>query len=247
MINTKNFKQLDKSLRKQAIIDTAAELFHKKGYTSTSLDHVSKALGISKPAIYHYVKNKNELLTIIYTQAFENIFKDTNEISNMDLPPDQKLRRIIRHHITNIIMKDMFMFSVFFSEESQLPKKDFLKIRDEKRRYTQIFETIIKEGIEQGLFKKTDPKLQAYAILGMCNWIYKWYESGKTPFSPETIAEHFIDLLAYGYKACDQKVVQTCEKNPYIGSNHDNVLSRKNTIEQIKYHTKKLNDLVLQL
>ena len=59
MTTQKNFKQLDRSVRKQTIIDTAAELFHKKGYSSTSLDDVAKALGISKPALYHYVKNKN--------------------------------------------------------------------------------------------------------------------------------------------------------------------------------------------
>lgn len=245
MNTQQNFKQLDKSVRKQAIINTAAQLFHKKGYTSTSLDDVSNALKISKPAIYHYVKNKNELLTIIYTQAFENIFKDTYAISTMDLPPDQKLRLIIRNHITNIIMKDMFMFSVFFSEENQLPKKDFVKIRDEKRRYTKIFETIIQEGIDQGLFKNTDPKLQAYAILGMCNWVYKWYKPGKTPFTPEMIGEHFIGLLENGYKESSMKPRRLSVNDTQVESSKNE--SRKKILEQIKYHTRQLNDLVLKL
>ena len=126
MDNQHNFKGLDKSVRKQKIIDTAAALFHRKGYGSTSLDDVSKELGITKAAIYHYVKNKDELLSIIYTQAFENIFRDTYEISAMELSPEEKLRRVIRNHIHNIIIKDLSMFSVFFSEETQLPKKDFL-------------------------------------------------------------------------------------------------------------------------
>ncbi len=238
---------MDKSLRKQALIDTAAELFHKKGYSATSLEDVSRALGISKPAIYHYVKNKNELLTIIYTQAFENIFKDTLEISNMDLPPDEKLRRIIRHHITNIIVKDMFMFSVFFSEESKLPPKDFNKIKEEKRRYTKIFETIIKEGINQGLFKNTDPKLQAYAILGMCNWIYKWYEAGKTPFTPDRIGNHFIDLLELGYKIPDPEKIEPAAELSSRDAKKNRNRPRTQIIEQIQYHTRKLNHLALEL
>ena len=77
MDNQYGFRGLDKSVKKQRIIDTAAALFHKKGYSSTSLDDVSKELGITKAAIYHYVENKDELLSIIYTQAFENIFRDT--------------------------------------------------------------------------------------------------------------------------------------------------------------------------
>ena len=114
------FKGLDKSQRKQKIIDTAASLFHRKGYASTSLDDVAGELGISKAALYHYVGSKDELLSIIYTQAFENVFKDTYEISGLDLPPDEKLRLIIRNHINNIIIKDLSMFSVFFSEESHV-------------------------------------------------------------------------------------------------------------------------------
>ncbi len=199
MNNQPDFKGLDKSLRKQKIIDTAASLFHRKGYVSTTLDDVARELGISKAALYHYVESKDELLSIIYTQAFENVFKDTHEISGMDLPPDEKLRRIIRNHINNIIIKDLSMFSVFFSEESQLPEKDFRKIREEKKKYTRIVEKIVEAGISQGMFKNADPKLQAYAILGMCNWIYKWYKPQKTPYTPEQIADHFIALLQSGY------------------------------------------------
>ena len=247
MTTQKNFKQLDRSVRKQTIIDTAAELFHKKGYSSTSLDDVAKALGISKPALYHYVKNKNELLTIIYTQTFENIFMDTYEISNMDLLPDEKLRRIIRHHITNIIMKDLYMFSVFFSEENRLPKRDFNKIREEKRRYTGIIEKILEEGMSQGLFVKTDPRLQAYAIIGMGNWIYKWYKVGETRFSPEQISDYFIQLLEGGYLVVDE-----ADQPAQIGKTGKKKQGKRNyrkekIYQQIKIHSQKLTELIAEL
>ncbi len=199
MVNQHDFRSLDKSIRKQKIIDKAAILFHKKGYSSTTLDNVSKELGITKAALYHYVESKEELLSIIYAQAIENIFRDTYEIAGMDLSPDEKLRRIIRHHIKNVIIKDLSMFSVFFSEESKLSEKDFQKIRKEKNKYTRMIEQIIKEGISEGLFKKVDPKLQAYAILGMCNWIYKWYRLDKGFYEPDKIADHFITMLEAGY------------------------------------------------
>jgi AcrR family transcriptional regulator len=199
MNSKEEFKSLDKSLKKQRIIDTAAALFHKKGYRSTTIDDVSRELGLSKAALYHYVSTKDRLLSIIYTQAFENIFRDTNKISRMDLPPDEKLRRIVRYHIKNIIIKSLPMFSVFFSEENQLPRKDFQKIREEKKKYTSIIEKIIEEGVSEGLFKKVDPKLQAYAMLGMCNWIYKWFKPDRTAYSPDEIADHFIALLEAGY------------------------------------------------
>ncbi|MBW1800253.1 MAG: TetR family transcriptional regulator [Deltaproteobacteria bacterium] len=199
MAHKHQFKDLDKSVRKQKIIDTAATLFHKKGYRSTTLDDVAKNLGISKAALYYYVKSKEEILTIIYSQIFEVIFRDTYEISDMALRADEKLRRIIRNHIKNIIVKNLAMFSVFFSEESQLPQKDSRKIREKKSKYTSILEKIIEEGISQGLFREVDPKLQAYGILGMCNWLYKWFKTDQSVYSPDEIADTFIALLEAGY------------------------------------------------
>ncbi|MBN2707180.1 MAG: TetR family transcriptional regulator, partial [Deltaproteobacteria bacterium] len=198
MADSEDFKSLDKSVRKQRIIEVAAELFCKNGYQSTSLGDVAGRLGISKAGIYHYVASKDDLLSIIYTQAFAQIFDTTRKIWQTELPPDKKLRMILRNHIKNIIVKDLSMFSVFFSEESQLPEKDFQKIREEKKRYTGIIVEIIKEGIAGGCFRPLDPELLAYAILGMCNWIYKWYRPEHTPYRPEDIADHFIDLLEGG-------------------------------------------------
>ena len=210
-----DFKGLDKSLRIQKIVDTAADLFHKKGYRSTTLDDVSKELGVTKAAIYHYVSSKEKLLSKIYIQALENIFKNTYKIAGRNLPPDMRLKLIIRNHIKGIIIESISMFSVFFTEENQLPEKEFRKIRKEKKKYTQIVEKIIEEGMSQGLFKKADPKLQIFDIIGMCNWVYKWYKSGQNLYTSDQIASHFISLLETGYlKSTNREVPEFPESTP---------------------------------
>ena len=194
-----NFRGLDKSLRLQKIIDSATELFHKKGYRATTLDDVSSELGITKAAVYHYVSSKEELLYIIYIQALENIFRNTSKISEMDLPADEKLRLIIQNHVKDIIIQSVSIFSVFFTEENQLSKKNFKKIQEEKKKYNRIVEKIIEDGISLGLFRDVDPRLQANSIIGMCNWVYKWYKPDKSPYTPDQIADHFVNLLETGY------------------------------------------------
>ncbi|MCD6296045.1 MAG: TetR family transcriptional regulator, partial [Deltaproteobacteria bacterium] len=201
--------------RIQKIIDTAADLFHKKGYRSTSLDHVSKELGITKAAIYYYVSSKEKILSIIYIQVLQNIFKNTNKISEADIPPDEKLRLILRNHVKNIIIQPLSMMCVFFTEENQLPEKEFRKIQEEKNKYNHIVEKIIEEGISLGIFRKTDSKLQAFAILGMCNWVYKWYKPGHNHFTADQIASHFISLLETGYlKSTNIEVPEFPESAP---------------------------------
>ncbi|HUU81424.1 MAG TPA: hypothetical protein VMW90_08245, partial [Acidobacteriota bacterium] len=39
----------------------------------------------------------------------------------------------------------------------------------------------------------------AFGIIGMCNWVYKWYKPGHTSYGPDQIADHFISLLEAGY------------------------------------------------
>ena len=206
-----NFRGLDKSLRIQKIIDTAAEMFHKKGYRSTTLDDVSKELGITKAAIYHYVSSKEEILSTIYMQALQNIFMNTSTIVEKRLAPNEKLKLIIRNHIKNII-QPISMMCVFFDEENQLPEKEIRKIRAEKNRYNLMLEEIIEEGISQGLLRKSDPKLQSFAIIGMCNWVYKWYKPGPGSYTPDQIANHFISLLERGYLKGDTQGITNMVK-----------------------------------
>ncbi len=229
-----DFKTLDKSVRRQKIIDTAADLFQKKGYSSTTLDDVAKELGVSKAALYHYVSSKDELLSIIYAHTVKNIFMGTTEILGMDLPPEEKMRLFVRNHIKNIIIKSLPMFFVFFSEENQLTEKDYQKIRKEKRKYNRILEEIIEKGVSKGVFKKVDARLQSYAILGMCNWIYKWYKEGQTKYTSDQISDHFINFLETGYlrnrlseQDRDSRISKTMDRKMKSGA-------KKQTLHKLK-------------
>lgn len=214
-----NFKGLDRSIRMQKIVEAATSIFHRKGFKAATLDEVAKELNLTKAALYNYVPSKGKLLSLIYNQAFEKIFHRIYEISALPVSPEEKLRQIIRDHICNIITDNIAMFSVFFAEENQLPSKDFQKIRAEKKKYTRLIMQIIEEGIETGAFKPVDPMLQAYAILGMCNWIYKWYKPDREVFTPEQIADQFLALLETGYLAdhrLERPITPPVEKQTYL-------------------------------
>ncbi len=242
-----DFKGLDRSIRMQKIVEAATGLFHRKGFNTATLDEVAKELSLSKAALYNYIPSKGKLLSMIYGQAFEKIFHRIYEISASKVSPEEKLRQIIRDHICNIITKNIAMFSVFFAEENQLPSKDFQKIRDEKKKYTRLVIKIIDEGIEKGVFKPIDSRLQANAILGMCNWVYKWYRPHKEVFSPEEIADHFIALLETGYLANNQPELQI-DSLP-LASHHDKRESgiEKQTYTELKVLRDQLSSLVDKL
>lgn len=233
------FKSLEKSSRKQRIIDVAVKVFHEKGYGSATLDDLAKELGLTKAALYHYVSSKEQLLSTIYIQALESFFESAYEIGEMDLAPPEKMRLLVRNHIKQIIIENLSMFAVFFTEEHQLPEEDFQKIREAKRKYTSVVEGIILTGISQGYFRSADPRLQAYAIIGMCNWIYKWYKPNESSQTPDEISDHFVALLENGFLRHPDQAA------------HDEVcdsMSRKRVLfDELRTQSKTLTELIEEL
>ena len=60
--------------RRQAIMDTALEIFAEHGYASSSISMIAKKAGVSKGLMYNYFKSKEELLTTIMEDGIEEIF-----------------------------------------------------------------------------------------------------------------------------------------------------------------------------
>lgn len=242
-----DFRTQGKSLRQQMIIDSAVKIFHEKGYKRATLDDVAEDLGVTKPALYHYVSSKENLLSQIYIQAMETFFSYIYEIPGMELSPADKLRLFIRRHLKSVVIENLAIFSVFFSEEGQLPEPDFQKIREEKKKFTHVVEEIIEEGISQGAFRPLNPRLQAYAIIGMCNWLYRWYKPDPSPFSPDEIADQFIILLEQGYRYPEGED-RTGPKKDLHGRDNDQTLERKrHIIEKLKQESGQFSVLINEL
>jgi TetR/AcrR family transcriptional repressor of nem operon len=60
---------------KEKIVETGLRLFLQKGYQKTSLNDIARQVGISKPAIYHHFKNKDELFHGVLSLFFEEMGK----------------------------------------------------------------------------------------------------------------------------------------------------------------------------
>ena len=237
------FRKQDKSLRRQMIVDAAVEHFRKKGYQTTTLDDVAGELGITKAALYHYVESKEDLLFTVYNQAVAAIFEETNRIAAVELPPDEKLRMVIRNHIENIIIGNQSLVSVFFAEDNQLPEKYQSWVRQKKREYDEAIQKIIAEGIEERVFEHHDPRLLSYAIVGMINWAYQWYRPGL-PFSPGEIADLFIDLLERGYLKDKTERRDYPRPAPRLEPITETTLRPDQTLTRIRTLTRELESLI---
>src|SRR6516225_11919438 len=74
-----------KRLTQRAIVDTAAELFARDGFGATSLDDIAAVLGVTKGALYYHVKNKEEILRLIYLTVLTASEQPLHHIVEADL------------------------------------------------------------------------------------------------------------------------------------------------------------------
>lgn len=182
-------------MSKEAIISIASRLFQTRGYHATSLEGVAKELGVTRPALYHYFRSKQELLYEIHRIAQGRLLAASEEIYALDLEPVDLLRRLLYKHVITIV-ENADLVACFFHEESGLTKWRRNEIRKTRIEYTKAFASVYEAGVKRGEFVDVDPMLAAFLMLGACNWIVNWYRPGEWP--PENIAETASSLLVDG-------------------------------------------------
>ena len=184
-------------LTQQAIVNAAAELFAHNGFGATTLDDIAEQLGVTKPALYYHVKNKEEILRLIYMTVLTVSEEPLRRIVESTLPPLEKLRRSIEHQTTIAADRSPAM-TVFYREQPHLTGPFAKEIILRKKAYEGYFEQIIEEGQQAGVFEPAiNAKIAVFGLLGMCNWLSQWYKSGGR-YTPEQVAKVFNTMIGSG-------------------------------------------------
>jgi AcrR family transcriptional regulator len=181
------------------IVRAAAAAFGEVGYRTATLDAIAERAGLSKVTLYRYVSSKEDLLSLVVERIIAEFQRGLRRIVAERRPANETLRRII-HYQVELLAEHLPFLTVFFSEESGLPAPMAARATRAKREYDQAIERVVREGVESGLLRDLPPRLVVFGLLGMCNWLHKWYRpDGKR--SAAEIAEVFVALLEHGYLA----------------------------------------------
>jgi AcrR family transcriptional regulator len=179
------------------VFEVAAEVFHRKGYDNTSMSDVASAAGLTKAGLYHHISSKESLLYTVLdygldlTQAY--VLEPLEHISD----PLEKLKTMIDLHLRLVLQERNLEVTGLLHECKTLSSSDRAKINRRKKGYVRIATDIIAEVTKKYNVKGVNPKLAAYALLGMLNWTYQWYKpSGSN--TREEIVETFQQIFLKG-------------------------------------------------
>jgi AcrR family transcriptional regulator len=188
-------RRRDPETKREAVLQTAAQLFLEKSYGRTSLNDVAERLKITKPALYHYFRNKEEILLECYRLGTGLIGETLNEIAAHCGTGMEKVEAFIYSYAN--VMTVNFGRCVMRLDEGDLSSEALNDVRNYKRKIDRRLRSFIQEGIEDGSIAPCDAKIAAFSIAGALNWICRWYEpSGE--LSPEEIATQFARTLTQG-------------------------------------------------
>lgn len=193
MTQSRDGRAARRELVENDMYEQAARLFAERGYAGTSLQDIAEAMGMTRPALYHYVRSKDELLARLVTEITEGSAAEISAVAGQTgLGPAAQVHEIARLMALGRATQPA-RFLLLERSEHELPP-DLAEVHQAaKRALLRSLAQVIEDGVSAGQFRPVDPRLAALAVIGMCNWVAWWHHPGSGR-SPADLAGQLADL-----------------------------------------------------
>jgi AcrR family transcriptional regulator len=187
----------DHSVKKDAVVRAAAQAFKEHGFHNTSLDDIAAALEVTKPTIYYYVANKEQLLFECFVAGLEPILSALREARSADVPARERLNSVLRQY-AHAVASD-FGWCLVRAEHQDLSAPMSAQVRALKVEIDQGIRRLLRDGAKDGSIQACDVKMTAFALAGALNWIPHWYRE-KQAMSAAQVADAFVTIFEDGLR-----------------------------------------------
>jgi AcrR family transcriptional regulator len=181
---------------RDSILEVATTLFSETGYNGTTIRDIAKVVGVLPGSLYAHIDNKETILLEIVESGIDR-FLAAAEAIDAEAGSAEMMRLAIRAHMS-VVAENPQRTLVVFHQWRYLTGSSRTRIIGKRRRYEDLYKTIMTKGVESGDFNETlDSKVAVLAILGALNWTAEWYSPGG-PQGPGDIADLLADSLLTG-------------------------------------------------
>jgi AcrR family transcriptional regulator len=188
---------LDKDEVKEAIVNVARHIFSRFGFKKTTMDEIAIASRKGKSSIYYYFASKEEIFQAVVEKEAEILKQELIKATNETDSPAQKLKMYVL-----IRMRTLEKLANFYSaiKDDYLGHLDFIeKIRKKyDQEEIQMMESILVEGVKNGIFEIDDTSLAAIAIVTALKGMEIPLFWGVEEKDLETRLDHLIHILFNG-------------------------------------------------
>lgn len=176
--------------KREAILRMAARMFANEGYAATSLSAIAERLNVTKPTLYYYVKNKEEILNACVAEGLASVDGNLADAHARGANGYEKLGIFFRSHVS-FILGDFGALLVAARQDLTRKHKRQLKAVD------RAVIGLIDEAVADGSMRPCDPKIACFALFGAFNAIPSWFrDAGEKPL--DEIVDMYFDLFTQG-------------------------------------------------
>lgn len=185
-----------REIRKRALVLAAGRAFGAKGFHNTTLDDIADALSVTKPALYRYVKSKNEILFECHRIAIGMAEDSLDEAQQRSGTPLETLRVYVELYIGK--MTSELGTCVVLTEYYSMTPQHHRLIQQRRRVLDSRLRTLVARCIEENEIAHCDPKLAVFFFMGAINSINRWFsEKGEVRGDEiaRVFAQHVVSSL----------------------------------------------------
>lgn len=192
---SKEQRQRERASKQEAVLSAAVALFNERGFNATSLDDVASRLGVTKPVIYHYFGNKDQVLFHCLKIGMEQLSAAAEDARNHAGDGLDRLRAFLRRYAE--INMTPFGRCVILTGDHELSTESRARFRALKRNIDTAMRALIAEGMADGTIAEADVRITAFTLAGALGWVARWYDE-KGPFSARDLSGQMVDGLVNG-------------------------------------------------
>ncbi|MCP4663196.1 MAG: TetR/AcrR family transcriptional regulator [bacterium] len=174
----------------------AAGIIAEKGFEATSMSDIAEAVDLSRGCLFYYIKGKRTLLFAIMNYALDLLETEVLNPARREKDPGQRLSTLIANHV-ELVIEEAPIMTTLVTEDEDLEGTHRSWIRQRRRVYVDFLRDTITAVLQrQDRVPQIDPTLAAYSVLGLINWVVRWYRKATTgrPTREEVTAQ--LTLLA---------------------------------------------------
>ena len=158
------------------IQDAALQLFAQHGFAAVSMRQIARAVGVQAGALYNYTPDKQSLLFRLMEDHMTELLAAWQDQPTAGDALSQ-LEAFTRFHIRFNFENPDAVF-IAYMELRNLSAENFMVIESLRREYENTLETVLKQGVCEGVFDVPDTKIATLAVIAMLNGVNTWYRAG---------------------------------------------------------------------
>jgi AcrR family transcriptional regulator len=180
MLNSIGMYDSMRKNNREKIIEAARQLLPKYGYNGISIREIAAKSRLTTGAIYFHFKNKKEIYKNICIEAIDTLIREFKKRIKDRKTPNQKLISTYDAYI-QFFNEHRDYYNILMEYKADYESKQGIEeneVAQKMREMSSVMEEIIRQGIQEGAFRKLDPAMLSLFLASVTEGMLQYKKLG---------------------------------------------------------------------